>query len=207
MKHQEHIVAVPAGLAANAVNGLVKVEIENKDIIIAQRAMLETNELYRQLLPIAVLQNDGKIWAYRRTPKGGEKRLHGKIAVAVGGHWDMEDVEFEKSWSVINLEASMQAASKREMEEEIKMVSKVTKITEHPLKIAASETEVDRVHMAVPFFFELDGQDISPKEDQLESVGWFTPKELLESDMELETWTVKICEILLSTVTEESTDV
>jgi predicted NUDIX family phosphoesterase len=54
------------------------------------RAAAETDPKYKQVIPYCVLwteDDDGcRVFAYRRTPKGGEGRLHEKWSLGVGGH-------------------------------------------------------------------------------------------------------------------------
>lgn len=193
-KHQEHIVCVKSEKVAHRKNGFVDYQLNNEDLMLGQRFSLERDEDFRQLLPISIFTYQGKVWAYERTSKGGESRLHNKIAVAVGGHWDLEDLVVENS--IIDLEASLANATARELEEEVKLTSSITNSYELDKKICADDTEVDRVHMAVVYVHELDGEGIESVEEQLKSVGFVSPKELLSGNYNLEAWARIICEIL-----------
>ena len=193
-KHQEHIVCVKSEKVAHRKNGFVDYQLNNEDLMLGQRFSLERDEDFRQLLPISIFTYQGKVWAYERTSKGGESRLHNKIAVAVGGHWDLEDLVVENS--IIDLEASLAIATARELEEEVKLTSSITNSYELDKKICADDTEVDRVHMAVVYVHELDGEGIESVEEQLKSVGFVSPKELLSGNYNLEAWARIICEIL-----------
>lgn len=195
MKHQEHIVAVPNSIFNERANGFCRVDIENSDIFIAQRAVLETDDDFRQIIPINVMICRGKIWAYRREVQGGEARLHGKVSVSVGGHWDIDDLVTKSS--VIDLAASMERAAKREVEEEVRIQTPVLSVSRMSDMLVADDTSVDRVHAAMIFFHALSDRMVTPKEYQLTGLGWYTPEELLNSDMELETWTTKICELII----------
>ena len=98
---------------------------------------------------------------------------------------------------VIDLETSLDRAMERELEEEVRLTSKV--ISTKPLKhkICSSATEVDEVHMGIVYMHELDGEGIHSAEDQLENVGFVSPSELLNDDYNLETWAQIVCRILL----------
>ena len=85
-KHQEHIVCIKSEKVQHRKNGFVDYNLNNQDLMLGQRFALESDEDFRQLLPISIFTYNGKVWAYERTSKGGESRLHNKIAVAVGGH-------------------------------------------------------------------------------------------------------------------------
>ncbi|MGB1200728.1 MAG: NUDIX domain-containing protein [Cognaticolwellia aestuarii] len=164
--------------------------------MLGQRAMLENDDDFRQVLPISIFTHNGKVWAYERTSKGGESRLHNKIAVAVGGHWDMDDILTKDG--VIDLEASLQKAMDRELTEEVKLSSNIVKSTTLKKMICADDTEVDRVHMAMIYMHELDGEGIESAEDQLKTVGFVSPKELLEGGYNIEVWARIICQILMA---------
>lgn len=64
--------------------------------------------------------------------------------------------------------------------------------------ICADDTEVDRVHMAMIYMHELDGEGIESAEDQLKTVGFVSPQELLDGDYNIEVWARIVCEILVS---------
>lgn len=194
-KHQEHIVCIEASKVEHHRDGFVDYDLKLEDLMLGQRSVLENKNSYRQVLPISIFTHDGKVWAYERTSKGGESRLHNKIAVAVGGHWDMADLTLVDG--VIDLETSLDRAMERELEEEVRLTSKV--ISTKPLKhkICSSATEVDEVHMGIVYMHELDGEGIHSAEDQLENVGFVSPSELLNDDYNLETWAQIVCRILL----------
>ena len=89
MKHQEHIVCIKSDRVINLGNGTATYDLSLGDLMLGQRERLENDEDFRQVLPISVFIHQGSVWAYERTKKGGETRLHNKIAIAVGGHWDI----------------------------------------------------------------------------------------------------------------------
>ncbi len=196
MKHPQHIIGVKSSLFDHRENGFSDYEIQGGDIIIAQREMLENDANFRQILPVCVFVNNGKVWAYQRTEASGEKNLHGKIAVAVGGHWDLEDIVSNDS--VIDLPASFEKAMSREIEEEVTLTSNIAKIEKLEKFICADDTFVDRHHVAVIHICELDGEGISANEEQLKELGFIAPQELLDGDYNNEVWTRMICEILVS---------
>lgn len=206
-KHQEHILCIKADKVKHRKNGFVDYQLNNRDVMLGMRFQLENDDYFRQLLPVSIFTHQGKVWAYERTPKGSETRLLNKIAVAVGGHADFIDIVSKDS--VINIEASLSLAMQRELEEEIKLTSKIIKTYELKKKICADDTEVDRVHIAVVYVHELDGEEIDSAEDKLKTVGFVSPQELLSGDYNLEAWARIICEVLVkedvdSTSTKET---
>ena len=196
MEHPQPIVCVKSALFDKRKNGFSDYEIQGGDIIIAQRELLEKDDTYRQVLPECVFVHNGKVWAYERTEAGGEANLHGKTAVAVGGHWDLEDLVSNNS--VIDLAASFEKAMNREIEEEVSLTSNIIKKRKLEKVICADDTFVDRHHVAVIYICELDGEGISANEDQLKELGFIDPQELLDGDYNNEVWTRMICEILVN---------
>ena len=104
----------------------------------------------------------GKVWAYRHTPKSGKARLHGKVALTVGGHWDAQYL----LWAVSALDAenSMLSLCAVKSMKEIKCINSSlmhsTKLTElaedYPTRQANSLflhsnalTGSQRIHMNV----------------------------------------------------------
>tara|TARA_R110001583_G_scaffold194632_3_gene366016 strand:- start:1780 stop:2379 length:600 start_codon:yes stop_codon:yes gene_type:complete len=195
-KHQEHIVCVKSSLFPNRENGFADFTLTIENLMLGQRAALEKDPDFRQVLPVSVFMHQGKIWVYERTPKGGEAKLHGKVANLVGGHWDMADLVLDNG--VINLKQSLTNASEREIAEEVKLTSKVINTTILDKVICADDLSVDRVHIAIVSVHELDGEGLDSAEDQLKTIGFKTPQELLDGDYNLETWARLICEILVN---------
>jgi predicted NUDIX family phosphoesterase len=194
-KHQEHIVCITSDKVAHRANGYVDYTPKREDVMLGQRAVLEKDDRFRQLLAIAVLVHEGKVWAYRRAPSSGESRLVGKVAIAVGGHFDAEDVIFNKS--LVDIEKSIEIALRRELDEEVDIQGNITNHTIHPKALCADDTPVDRLHMAIINFFEVDSPNVMSKETQLETIGFLSPEELLDNnDYELESWAKYICILL-----------
>jgi predicted NUDIX family phosphoesterase len=194
-KHQEHIVCIKSSLVSDRQDGFVEYELKASDLMLGQRAVLEFDTDFRQVLPISVFTHQGKVWAYERTSKGGESRLHNKVAVAVGGHWDLEDLVIEEG--CINLDLSLQQAVARELREEVSVSSNIIASRQLSQKICADDTEVDKVHLGIVWVHELDGEGISSAEDQLKEIGFVTPEALLSDDYNSEGWAKIICSCLL----------
>lgn len=199
MKHQEHIVAIPAALISHEGTGLelIEGEINSSDVIIAQRKMLEQNLSYRQIIPYTVLKCGEKYAAYRRNKQGGESRLHGNVSIGFGGHIDLADVAFNKETSVVDLNETINLASKREVAEELRFADNVVikNITTFEKKIVSNRNEVDSVHIGLVSIMELNTESVTSGEDQLEFMGFFTPSELKEMPS-LESWTEGLLAVL-----------
>lgn len=196
MKHQEHIVCIKSDKVTSRKDGLVSYDLQLKDLMLGQRAVLEQDLDFRQVLPVSVFLYKGAIWAYERTKKGGESRLHNKIAVAVGGHWDLADLHITEG--LIDLEKSLEAAINRELDEEISLSSKIIRTYKLPQMICADDTDVDKVHLGIVWIHELDGDGIASAEDQLEAIGFVSPQRLVSGEFNIENWAKIICNAILS---------
>ena len=207
MKHQEHIVCIPAKLVNKPKSLIpfttpksdcwVNYKLETKDIITVQRAVAETTEDFRQVLPLVVFKYKDSVWTYRRTPKGGEGALHGQLSIAVGGHFDATDLQTDGG--VIDPVVSLQYALDRELEEEVTIMGGYS-IETLDLCLCANENEVDRKHLGLVNIYHMtDSPEIYSNEDALETLGFIKIDELLQKT-DLETWGVKICEYLKENV-------
>ena len=196
MKHQEHIVCVKSSLFENEKVDIVEYRLKSSDLMLGSRKSLEVDTDFRQVMPMLLLKFGDKIWAYKRTPKGGEESLFNRTAVFVGGHWDINDLVYGDD-SIIDVEKSFQIAQERELSEEVYLDSKIVNERRMPYVICANDELVDRKHLCVITIVELDGIQVAPKEDKLVSVGFKTPEELLSGDYNLETWARIACQILI----------
>jgi predicted NUDIX family phosphoesterase len=52
----------------------------------AERGRVEEDPSLKQVIPYALITRPGEVFSFRRTDKGGEKRLFGLRSVGVGGH-------------------------------------------------------------------------------------------------------------------------
>jgi predicted NUDIX family phosphoesterase len=119
---QEKILTVPATVVDQLTNmqeGLIYVELRDIETavkkygVFVDRDIAESDERFRQVIPYVVVMNDDKILLLRRTDKQGEKRLHNKFSVGVGGHIRREDGA--DPW------CAFLNGMKREIDEEVKV--------------------------------------------------------------------------------------
>jgi len=57
----------------------------------AERDRVEEDPSLKQVIPYALVVREGMLFLCQRTDRGGERRLHGKLSVGVGGHVNPED--------------------------------------------------------------------------------------------------------------------
>lgn len=140
------------------------------------RPQAEEDPSYRQIIPYVSILRGGEVFATRRLNKGGEARLHGKMALGVGGHMNEID-EAGEDWLMNCL--------RREVDEEVAMEN-MGELTLRGL-INNSEDAVGRVHLG--FFFTLTTTgEVQVRETEKLS-GGFVPIETLPQNTEdMEGW-------------------
>jgi len=153
-------------------------------IWLGPREALETDERYRQLVSYVVVRHGDQVLTYRRTPKGGESRLHGRVSVGVGGHWNVGDV-FSTD-GAIDAMATLRRAFDRELAEEIgtstpERVQVVGVIKE-------SGNAVSRVHLGVVIECWLPDTEVVVHDPGLIDPKFVARTDLSRMSDNMETW-------------------
>lgn len=171
------------------------------DLILGHRDTLEGDENHRQLLPYIVLTKtfDGvtKYFAYRRGKGVGEARLSGNVSIGVGGHIDLADIQHVGS--VLAPMETVIASVQRELQEEIEFHSESGEDLDMRFSsvgaLVDNSNPVGKVHLGLVLQAHLEGENGDAKcaEEELETLGWYTASELLDSGMPLENWTKILC--------------
>ncbi len=115
-------------------------------------ASMANNETFRQIIPYVVLQVDGKIISYLRTPAGTDQRLHGRRSIGFGGHVELCDLVVKNG--TIDLIATLENAALREVHEEIGALHVVHRSWRGIL--VDNRTSVGRVHIGIASYWQLD---------------------------------------------------
>ena len=179
-------------------------------LIIGERDSLESNELFRQLLPYVVItqvgaDNKTRFFVYQRGKGVGEGRLLGKVSIGIGGHIDLVDVVHKDS--IIDLPQTIGGSMSRELQEEI--------LFDHPrseegegdsqINIFSLGTLIDntdtvgRVHVGLVMNAQVaEGVTMQTVEPELVTLGMMTPQELLDSGLPLENWTRIVAEFYVA---------
>lgn len=196
MKHQEHIISVFADVAAPSTRLIdsATVNIESKDVVIMQRALLETNPKFRQLIPYVVVKQGDKYLAYERSKSGGESRLHNLFSIGIGGHVDAVDAVYNDK-GVFQLTDTLRTGMYRELHEELGLTEAdflgMTTIG----YLSKDVTPVDEVHLGIVLVAEVHADlVITSKEDALNLAGFLTADELAK--LNLESWSETVVDHL-----------
>lgn len=148
------------------------------------RSHLETDEGFRQLVSYVVVRCRDLVLTYRRTPKGGESRLHGRISVGVGGHWNVGDVVHGQG--AIDTLATQRRACERELDEEVR-VSELDR-TQIVGVIKETGNPVSRVHLGVVVECWVRHTDVTVLDPGLQEARFVNAAELQILAPEMETW-------------------
>jgi predicted NUDIX family phosphoesterase len=177
--------------AIGLTEGFTRVQSETLDslflaeqIWLGPRAHLETDETYRQLVSYVVFRHAHSVLVYRRTPKGGEARLHGRLSVGVGGHVNVTDVTSRDG--AIDIMATLRRACAREIAEEVRC-SEIARL-ETVGVIRESVNAVSRVHLGVVVECWLSTPDVDAIDPGLIDLHFAPVTDLALLANQMETW-------------------
>ncbi|NUJ97953.1 NUDIX domain-containing protein [Candidatus Gracilibacteria bacterium] len=149
------------------------------------RGEAEVNYNYKQPIPYGiVISQDKKIFVYKRGASGsnaGESRLHSKISFGVGGHIEEKDQENEN----ILLDTL-----KREIEEEIKIISEDIINISLLGYINDDTNDVGKVHFGISYIIEVKNTNTSLEDGELAN-GEFLDINEIEEMMQSEDYDVE----------------
>lgn len=149
------------------------------------RDKAEDDPGHKQIIPYAIFRHGDRYLHYVRGGGSGEKRLASKGSIGIGGH--INDTDFAAS----SLDKDTYTTGvEREIEEELNIVGG------HKQEILAlindDSNEVGQVHLGVVHLVELETDEVTAGEDNIESLEFLTLDELEARMDRLETWS-QIC--------------
>ncbi len=149
------------------------------------RDKAEDDPGHKQIIPYAIFRHGDRYLHYVRGGGSGEKRLAAKGSIGIGGH--INDTDF----AAASLDKDTYSTGiEREIEEELNIVGG------HRQEIIAlindDSNEVGQVHLGVVHLVELETEDVTAGEDNIEGLEFLTLNELEERYERLETWS-QIC--------------
>src|SRR5579875_216768 len=147
-----------------------------------RRGDAEENPRFKQPIPYAVIRRGDELFVYERLKGGGEKRLHYKLSLGVGGHMNYES-------GMRDFNKIIKANLERELEEELFISHPFT--TQTIGFINDDSEEVSKVHIGVLTIIDLPLEatvEVREK-DQLRG-SWTTLEELKKPEVydRLESW-------------------
>lgn len=194
-KMDQMILAVPA----KSIQGVISKTLSNggfypfennqeylellSDSFRSRRGDLEIDPSNKQIIPYLVIKHQDKILYYIRSQASGEKRLHNKAAIGVGGHIQIEDID--------DAEETILAALKREVLEEFGNMN-INNIQPKGY-IYMEISEVDKVHIGVLFTADAADETITLPEDEIERAEFIEPillnQKIKSGELDAENWT------------------
>lgn len=189
---EEHILVIPASMIDSIgvidgfesdVDRFLGPILKSDQLSYQPRGAMETDPSFKQLIPYVVLEwsdpaGEKQIFAYTRGGGGGEKRLHAKRSIGIGGHISREDASDGGDAYATGMQ--------RELAEEIQLDAKYTESREG--LIYDPSNEVGQVHLGVVHRFILDSPNVASNEADLAEGGFVSVAQLYEQRDRLETW-------------------
>jgi predicted NUDIX family phosphoesterase len=158
------------------------------------RPEMEEDPSFKQLIPYVIFRHTDKngdvsVFQYSRGKGSGEKRLHQKKSVGIGGHISQEDA------SGVDADPYVEGM-KRELEEEVRIN------TRHTFSLVGlindDETEVGKVHLGIVHICDVVTPDVIPNEVEIEGNGFVPVADMLSDLSGFETWSAICIEALFA---------
>ena len=144
---------------------------------------METNPLYKQIIPYLIFKHEDRYFLMQRKAKASEQRLKNKYTLGIGGHIRQEDMTSNDIF----------AWARREFDEEVSYSGSLT-IT--PLGLLNDDSnEVGKVHIGLVLLVEGNSAEITVK-SELEGGQLLTLEECEVHYDAMETWSQLIFDYL-----------
>ncbi len=150
-----------------------------------ERPAAEADPTHKQLIPYSIFHHAGRYLCYTRGGKGGEKRLHAKRSIGIGGHINPVD----QTQAHLGEQTYLNGVE-REISEELRISGSYSQRVIGLLN--DDSNEVGQVHLGVVHLFELEGADVASNEDAIQDLQFLSLEELVAAGDQLETWSA-IC--------------
>ncbi|REK21722.1 MAG: phosphoesterase [Planctomycetota bacterium] len=153
------------------------------------RSEVEEDPSYKQLIPYCVFRYRGEdeqetVFQYTRGGGQGEKRLHAKRSVGIGGH--ISAVDADGDGDIHPYDEGM----RRELTEEVLIDTPYTQ--QQVGLINDDETAVGRVHLGVVHLFDVTEPRVHSREDDILEDGFRPVGDILSELEHFESWS-QIC--------------
>ena len=158
-----------------------------------RRGDAEVDLTLKQPIPYAIIRRGEEVFVYKRLKGGGEKRLHNRLSIGIGGHMNrVNDIHNWNSNLMINFF--------RELYEELE-ISNVSKPLEPKIVglINDDDDDVGIFHIGILMVVDLpEDAEVRVRETEKLEGYWVLIKYLTESGLfeELETWSQFAVEVL-----------
>jgi predicted NUDIX family phosphoesterase len=164
------------------VDGYLEAILDPANNFFMDRGKAEDDPSFKQIIPYALFQHNGKYLHYTRGKSGGESRLHAQGSVGVGGHINPVDERADPLGKATYL-----AGVEREIDEELNITGG------HQNRIVGllndDSNDVGKVHLGVVHIFDLESEEVTSAEDALANLAVQSSDDLTgKLHGSLETW-------------------
>jgi predicted NUDIX family phosphoesterase len=153
------------------------------------RGEMEQDPSHKQLIPYVILRHfhpeaGETVFQYRRGKGQGERRLHSKRSVGIGGHICVDDETSDQDLH------PYEEGMRRELAEEVDIR---TPFTQRLVGLINDDkTDVGRVHLGVVHLFDVETPQVVPRERDIMEAGFRPVAGLLAELDDFESWS-RIC--------------
>jgi predicted NUDIX family phosphoesterase len=171
---------------SSEMNRYLPALLEGDDLSYRPRGEMEQDPSFKQLIPYMLfryIDSEGveHLFQYTRGGGQGEKRLHAKRSVGVGGHISIEDSQAKATSHDVYREGM-----RRELEEEVILDCEYRE--ECVGLINDDETPVGQVHLGVVHLCDVVQPAVRPREDDILEAGFLPVREILAALDGFESW-------------------
>jgi predicted NUDIX family phosphoesterase len=170
--------------------------LEGGDLGYRPRSQMEQDPNFKQLIPYVLFRfqdphGEVHLFQYTRGGGQGEKRLHAKRSVGVGGHISSDDASKQMTHHDVYREGML-----RELTEEVIIE---TQYREQCVGlINDDETPVGQVHLGVVHLCEVVNSSVRPREEDILDAGFRPVSQILAEIDRCETWSQIVVKALFA---------
>ena len=146
------------------------------------RGLTETDPSFKQLIPYIIFRHGQRVFRYLRGAGQGEKRLHAKMSIGIGGHIASHDAATAAQ--------AYQEGMRRELDEEVLIETDYE--TACVGMINDDSNPVGQVHFGVVYIYDVTDPRVRSREEDILEAGFVPIAELPEDLDRYETWS-QIC--------------
>jgi predicted NUDIX family phosphoesterase len=159
--------------------------LEGDQVEYRPRGQMEHDPSFKQLIPYAMFRwtdDNGAfhLFQYQRGGGGGERRLHAKRSVGVGGHISSIDAAAGRTRSVYR------EGMRRELDEEVAIDTPYDETIVG--LINDDQTDVGSVHLGVVHLCSVRAPRVRPRETEILEAGFQPVQDILAKLDQFETW-------------------
>ena len=148
------------------------------------RPVAEEDPDHKQLIPYVVVRDGDRVFLMERTDAGGDRRLHGRASIGVGGHLNPVDDGAD----------ALMVGLRREWEEEL--VADWSPEFRLVGLLNDDSNPVGAVHLGVVFEVEAAGRPVEVRETAKLLGAFVTPERVRDAWDRLETWSQLVADAI-----------